>query len=94
MNLKVDRTVMPAINDVADFKIRKPEVVIMPNGMKLYVMDAGTEDVVRLDVVIGSGQLQQTAPLQAMMTNRMLREGASGMSSTVIAEKLDFYGAW
>lgn len=94
MNLIVDRTVMPAINDIADFKIKKPKMTVMRNGMKLYVMDAGTEDVVRLDLVIGSGQLQQDMPLQAMMTNRMLREGTGSMSSAEIAEKLDFYGAW
>lgn len=94
MNSIVDRTVMPAINDIADFKIKKPKLTIMRNGMKLYVIDAGTEDVVRLDLVIGSGQLQQSMPLQAMMTNRMLREGTRGMSSAEIAEKLDFYGAW
>lgn len=85
---------MPAINDVADFKIKRPEVMIMPNGMKLFVMNADTEAVVRFDLVIGSGQLQQSFPLQAMLTNRMLREGTKSMSSAAIAEKLDFYGAW
>lgn len=94
MNSILDRTVIPAINDIADFKINKPNLMVMPNGMKMYVTDAGTENVVRLDLVIGSGQLDQCMPLQAMMTNRMLREGTTGMSSAEIAEKLDFYGAW
>ena len=29
-----------------------------------------------------------------MFTNRMLREGTRSLSSSQIAEKLDYYGAW
>ena len=85
---------MPAINCIAELNIQKPVKKIMPNGMMLNIIDTGTEDVVKLDLVIGSGQLNQKFPLQAMMTNRMLREGSSRMTSSEIAEKLDFYGAW
>lgn len=62
--------------------------------MPLYVIAAGSEDVVRFDLVIRGGQLHQTQPLQAVLTNRMLREGTCGMTSVEIAEKLDYYGAW
>lgn len=85
---------MPAINCIAELNIQKPVKKIMPNGMMLNIIDTGTEDVVKLDLVIGCGQLNQKFPLQAMMTNRMLREGSSRMTSSEIAEKLDFYGAW
>ena len=51
-------------------------------------------DVVRLDLLIKGGQWNQTQPLLAMFTNRMLREGTRSLSSSQIAEKLDYYGAW
>lgn len=90
----VDRTIAPEIKQVEHFSIVQPERQVMGNGMPLYVIAAGSEDVVRFDLVIRGGQLHQTQPLQAVLTNRMLREGTCGMTSVEIAEKLDYYGAW
>ena len=66
----------------------------MKNGMPLYVLSAGNEDVIRFDLLVRSGQLDQSQPLQAVFTNRMLREGTVRMTSGEIAERLDYYGAW
>lgn len=85
---------MPAINCIAEFDIKRPVRKILHNGIVLNILDTGKEDVVRLDLVMGCGQVDQKFPLQAMMTNRMLREGTAHMTSAQIAEKLDFYGAW
>ena len=45
-------------------------------------------------LLIGGGQWNQEQPLQAMFANRMLREGAGNLTSSQIAERLDYYGAW
>lgn len=89
-----DRTKAPAIQQIAHFSIAKPERQVLPNGMPLNVINAGSEDVIRFDLVIHCGQLNQTQPLQAMFVNRMLREGTQQLTSAEIAEKLDYYGAW
>lgn len=89
-----DRTKVPSIKQIADISIAKPVRQVLPNGMPLNIISAGCEDVVRFDLLIHSGQLDQTQPLQAMFTNRMLREGTRQFTSAEIAEKLDFYGAW
>lgn len=90
----LDRTTPPPIRQLSEFSITQPERKIMKNGIPLNVIYAGTEDVVRFDILIGGGQWNQEQPLQAMFTNRMLREGASNMTSSQIAERLDYYGAW
>ena len=90
----LDRTVAPEIRQLDDFSIVCPERRVMRNGMPLFTIEAGSEDVVRFDLVIKSGQLQQEQPLQAVFTNRMLREGTRNFSSAEIAETLDYYGAW
>ena len=89
-----DRTKVPSIKQIAQFSISKPERQVLPNGMTLNVINSGSEDVVRFDLVIHCGQLNQTQPLQAMFANRMLREGTKLFTSSEIAEKLDYYGAW
>ena len=60
----------------------------------LYVLRSDTLDAVRLDIVVGAGQGHQDKLLQALFTNRLLREGTRHHTSAELAEKLDYYGAW
>ncbi len=92
--MMLDRTTPPPVRQLSEFSIALPERKVMKNGMPLNIIHAGTEDVVRFDILIGGGQWNQEQPLQAMFTNRMLREGAGDLTSSQIAEKLDYYGAW
>ena len=87
-------TTPPPVRPFGKLDIVRPERYMMKNGTSLNVIHAGSQEVVRLDVLIGGGQWHQNQPLQAMFTNRMLREGTESMSSMQIAEKLDYYGAW
>lgn len=90
----LDRTIQPSIRQMESFQIQKPKIHIMPNGIPVKILKAGEEEVVRLDIMMRGGQWEQEQPLQAMLTARMLREGSSQYSSSEIAEKLDYYGAW
>ena len=90
----LDRTVPPIIRPIEHFSIDHPEVRMMRNGMPLRIIRVGDEDVIRFDLLIHGGQWNQRIPLQAMFTNRMLREGTRTLTSAAIAEKLDYYGAW
>lgn len=92
--MALDRTLPPSVRPMGEFDIVRPERRMMKNGMPLNIIQAGSQDVVRFDLLVGSGQWHQTQALQAMFTNRMLREGTTSMNSTQIAEKLDYYGAW
>ena len=92
--MALDRTTAPQIRQIDHFSIVQPELHRMRNGMPLYVLSAGNEDVIRFDLLVRSGQLDQSQPLQAVFANRMLREGTQALTSSQIAEKLDYYGAW
>ncbi|HIZ04576.1 MAG TPA: insulinase family protein [Candidatus Phocaeicola gallistercoris] len=90
----LDRTIAPEIKQIDHFSIMQPECMQMKNGIPLHVIKIGNEDVIRFDILIKGGQWNQSQPLQAMLTNRMLREGTCRWTSSQIAEKLDYYGAW
>ena len=92
--MELDRTKQPSICPMETFQIQRPEMLEMPNGIPVRIFRAGEEEVVRLDIMIRGGLLEQTQPLQAVFTARMLREGTARFSSAEIAEKLDYYGAW
>ena len=91
--MNLNRQIPPPICPLSDIHVTYPESQRLKNGIPLHVIRAGMEDVVRIDLLIGAGQWNQTQALQAMFTNRMLREGTSSLTSQQIAEKLDYYGA-
>lgn len=74
--------------------IQTPERRVLPNGVPLAVLRAGDEEVVRFDVVVKGGRCHQSQPLQALFTNRMLREGTRRYTAARVAEQLDYHGAW
>ena len=90
----LDRTIQPRICEPEQLAVPSPECRVMKNGIPLYILNAGDNEVVRIDLLIEGGRWQQNQRLQALFTNRMLREGTRRYSAAAIAEKLDYYGAW
>ncbi len=90
----LDRTIQPKVRDIEHLAMQMPQRVVMPNGVPLSILNAGDNDVIRIDLLMEGGRWQQSQPLQALFANRMLREGTLKYSAAEIAEKLDYYGAW
>ena len=84
----------PSIKPMMLEHLSLPHLVTMPNGVPLYRLDGADKGVVRFDLLFRGGYAVQDKPLQAMFTNRMLREGAGNLSAAEISQKLDYYGAW
>ena len=64
------------------------------NGVPVYLIDAGTEDIMRLEFTFKAGQVNEYLPLLASTTNRMLSEGSQNYSSEELNRILDFHGAF
>ena len=91
--MSLNRTIPPSVRSLDELNILYPERLHLKNGIPLNIIQAGTEEVVRFDLLVGAGQWHQTQSLQAMFTNRLLREGTVSLTSRQIAERLDYYGA-
>lgn len=90
----MNRTIQPEIQTLKNFSILLPVRTTLPNGIPLTIINAGEQDVVRMDILFAGGRWRQSQKLQALFTNRMLREGTTKYTAAVIAEKLDYYGSW
>lgn len=90
----MNRKLQPHIQTLKDLNILSPVRTILPNGIPLSIINAGEQEVVRIDILFAGGRWQQSQKLQALFTNRMLREGTQKYTSAAIAEKLDYYGSW
>ena len=89
-----DRKQMPRPGTISPINLTNPETILLPNKMEASIIRAGKEPITRVDVVFEAGSAYQNKKLVAGSTNNLLKEGTSEKSSAVIAEILDYHGAY
>lgn len=90
----LDRINKPAHGKPILLDLCEPEMLLLGNGLETYLIRAGNEDVTRIDVSIQAGAAFQKKKMVANSTGKLLMEGTKNLSSSFIAEKLDFFGAF
>ena len=92
--MPIDRTQEPAIRQIGSFSLPKLELIRLDNGIPVYVLNTGDQQVTKLDLIMKGGRCDETAFMESNVTASLLSEGAAGRSGKEIAENLDYYGAW
>lgn len=90
----LNRTISPEIPNPEKINIPEPEIITLENGIPLFKVNLGTQDVIKIELIFDAGINHSSAPLIANATNDMLDEGSGIYSSAQIAEMLDMYGAY
>ncbi len=91
----IDRTVAPAMHDAVEFDYKLPGInkEILDNGLPLYWLNAGVQDVVQIDWIFPAGLWYEQKPSVAHAVAGLLKSGTSKYTSVQIHEALEFYGA-
>ena len=84
----------PAITPVSPGQIPDAEVLHLNNGIPVFLIKSGTEEIVRIEFIFNAGQARESIPLVASMTNMMLTEGSAKYSATRLNNLLDFHGVF
>jgi zinc protease len=63
------------------------------NGVELFTLTSGDQEVVKLDFSFKAGSWYSNSRLDSSMAASMLQEGTSNHKATEIANTFDFYGA-
>jgi zinc protease len=92
--MMLDRKAMPQLALETKIDIIHAQNYSLPNGIPLYYVNAGTQDVIKIEVVFRAGSREQDVPLVAGSTNSMLEEGTKKHTSEEIASLLDYYGSF
>lgn len=88
----LDRTIAPPIKDIEKIYLPKAIRYELDNGIPVYEINSGTQDVVKLEIVVNAGRPFEKTPLAARTTATLLKEGTQQYSAATIAEQIDFYG--
>ncbi len=88
------RLTPPEFKTVRNITFPNISTETLDNGCPLYILNGGTQEVIKLDVMVNAGSQYCNQKLVAPLTGMMLNEGTSKKNAHQIAETFDFYGAY
>jgi len=90
----INRTLAPAFKQVEQINLIQAEPITLDNGLKTFIVNAGDQDLIRVELIFKNVDWDVKKPLQAFAVNSMLNDGTSKLTAEQIAEKIDYYGAF
>lgn len=92
----IERKKAPPIIDAMNLKLElKPyNKITLNNGVEVYTIDAGAEEVMAVEWVFYSGNWYENKPLVAATSNFLLKNGTSRLNAFQINEHFDYYGSY
>jgi zinc protease len=89
----LDRTVAPPYVQSTSFDLLTPERTTLPNGIDLFFITGGSQEVLKIELVFNAGRWHEEAWGAAYFTSHLLSKGTKRKSSFDIARIFDLYGA-
>lgn len=89
----LDRTLAPPFQNDYTLRLLTPQTFTLGNGAVTHFIKGGTQEVVKIELVLPAGRWFEHIPGLAYLTANLLSKGTPSSTSSQIAECFDFYGA-
>ena len=86
--------VQPPVFPVEKVIIPEARCFTLNNGIPVYMIESGTEDIMRIEFTFRAGQVKESLPLLSSTCNMMLSEGSKNYTSEELNRTLDYYGVF
>ncbi|MCU0446071.1 MAG: insulinase family protein [Microscillaceae bacterium] len=90
----LDRKTPPLFHPIDNIQILPLTTQMLPNGVSLHILNAGTQPLLRLEIIFSAGTSYESQANVSYFTVKMLGEGTQKRSSSEIMEYIDQYGAF
>lgn len=90
----IDRINAPAVHEIGTVDYLKPLKWELQNGLKIWELNAGSQELVKLDFVFKAGTYYQNRNLVAGLSNAFMNQGSENYTAQEIAEAFDSRGAY
>ena len=90
----LDRVKMPDFGKVNEIHLVEPKTHHLSNGLPVFYINAGEQDVLKVELVFAAGTSTATRILVGSSSVNLMKEGTTKKSSAEIAEAVDFYGSY
>ncbi len=88
-----NRKIAPSIRPIEKLELPPVESIRLDNGMPVYLIDVGTQEALKLELVFFAGRPYEEKQMVARATASLLKEGTRQRDSAQIAEAFDFFGS-
>lgn len=90
----LNRTDAPVFKSIDNIHIPEPQTYILKNGLPVYYMSGGSQEVTRLELCFFAGNGHEQQRMQSHVAFNMANSGTTKRTSQQIAEELDYYGSY
>jgi zinc protease len=90
----INRNNQPEVKQISQLRFLEPELWSLSNGIPVWGLNAGSQELVKIDLIFEAGTWYQPMNLVAGLTNAFLNQGTSKYSAQEIAEAFDYRGAY
>lgn len=87
-----NRSIQPKMQEVSEIRLPQIHEHILDNGITLYEVNMGTQEVLKIEVIFKAGRPFENKKLVSRATAGLLREGTVTRKASDIHEMVDFYG--
>lgn len=91
-----DRSLPPTIKDAVEFdlKLQPLQRFTLDNGVEVYAIDAGTEEVLQFEWIYSAGNWHEDKNLVAAVTNHLLKNGTTRKTAYTLNEHFEYFGSY
>ncbi len=90
----LNRSIAPDFRQVNHINFIAPIAQELANGIKVFTVNAGEQELVRIEFVFDNVNWDEKKQLQAVAVNSLINNGTKKLTAKEIAEQVDYYGAF
>lgn len=90
----LNRATAPDFKTIDKIDVIKANHRTLDNGINLFSLSAGSQEIVKLEFVFRAGMYHQPATLVASSTNSLLETGTRSFTADQLSDGIDFYGSF
>lgn len=90
----LNRTQAPEFKTIDKIIIQRAQSFKLDNGISVYTIDAGSQELTRIEFIFKAGMYYQDAPLVAAVAGALIENGTAKYSANQLSDSIDFYGSF
>ena len=90
----IDRTTAPEFKTIDKIDIIKANEQFLDNGVPVYTINAGSQELTKVEFVFTAGMYYQNRTLLASTANTLLEAGTTKRNALQLSEHIDFFGSF
>lgn len=90
----LDRVKAPEFKTIHHIDVQQAKLQKLDNGIELYCIDAGSQELTKIEFLFKAGMYYQNQPLLASATNNLLETGTTNYTANQLSDNIDFLGSF